>query len=279
MASSSSKKKTFDVSKPGKSSPEATARPIIVSNRSIVKDPTLTQGDRGTIDPEVSSVAENKPVAPSKIVSSQAKTIQPLSSQIDEESVNKAEDQKGIEDKKISEPVDDDKESSQTDKETDEPKEDVEETSKPVVDDEQSNKSDKPEDESKKSNDEVEASSETPKDGEESDKSDNTDEELEKPNDSDSSDSSSEIDSALANKKEENKQTAEEKAHKELVEKLVAEGKFVVPIGQIKHRQNTRNLLMVFALMLIVGVVAANLLIDAGTIQTDIKPIVDLIKN
>ncbi len=42
MAADSDDKKYFDVSQPGKTAPEPTGRPIIVANRSMVKDSTLT---------------------------------------------------------------------------------------------------------------------------------------------------------------------------------------------------------------------------------------------
>ncbi len=59
-------KKYFDVTKPGKSAPTATARPVIVTNRTMVKDPTLRQADdiAQVPPPETHLKSEAKIVAP-----------------------------------------------------------------------------------------------------------------------------------------------------------------------------------------------------------------------
>lgn len=48
--------KIIDVTKPGQSAPDASARPIIVSHRPIVKDPMVSAG--GKTDPDTSSAIE-----------------------------------------------------------------------------------------------------------------------------------------------------------------------------------------------------------------------------
>ena len=210
MANSSGKKKTFDISKPGKRSPDTTSRPIIVTNRSIVKDPTLRRAEETVSDLEVSYVKKSEAQA---LVSNQAKTIKPP--------VTRDEEDNTQEPKKESEP---------------ELTEDTEEGKK---DDQQAIDEDK---------------QELP--------SENQD-----------------LDPSQAEKKKQHQQSQEEKVHQAMVEKLVAEGKYTRPIGQVKRRRNTRKLLLLLLVILIVGVIAGDLLIDAGVIKTNTNPLVDLIKN
>lgn len=69
----------------------------------------------------------------------------------------------------------------------------------------------------------------------------------------------------------------EELKRQELVEKLVAEKKYFVPIGAAQKKRTVRNTMLLFlSFILILG--GALLAVDAGLIQTDITLPFDLIK-
>lgn len=78
MAETKSKKqpaKIIDVARPGKSAPDTTARPVIISNRSVLKDPMMVQDATSEDD-----VADGAPQKSDKIVShvSHSLKLQPL---------------------------------------------------------------------------------------------------------------------------------------------------------------------------------------------------------
>lgn len=64
-------KKTMDVSKPGKSAPDSSARPVIISHRPMVQDPMVKADVPSAVEPAVPE--EEKPVTHG------AKIIQPIS--------------------------------------------------------------------------------------------------------------------------------------------------------------------------------------------------------
>jgi hypothetical protein len=81
---------------------------------------------------------------------------------------------------------------------------------------------------------------------------------------------------ATAKKKQDQETEADKKRQAEL-EKLVEEKKYFVPIGQVRHRRNTRwGIALLFLLIIVVG---AYLALDAGVVQANIKLPIDLIKN
>ncbi|HSX44943.1 MAG TPA: hypothetical protein VLF39_02415 [Candidatus Saccharimonadales bacterium] len=201
-----SKKKTFDITKPGKSAPSSTGRPIIVTNRSIVKDPTLKQGEHASTDPEVSDDDDSEDL---KTVSNQAKDLEPVEEEPSDNKEAQSEEDKQEQD-------------SETDKEDDK-KSEIDDSKPPET--------------------------------------------------------NLEIDASVNDKKRENKQTIADKNHQEMVEKLVAEGKYVIPIGQSKQSRNTQTLILLIIVSLIVFVIIGDLLIDSGAIKTNAKPIVNLINN
>ncbi len=49
--------KTMDVSKPGKTDPDISSRPVLVTNHSMVQDPTLKEDNKPTLKPMVASAA------------------------------------------------------------------------------------------------------------------------------------------------------------------------------------------------------------------------------
>ena len=56
--------KVFDVAGPGKITPDATSRPIIVSNRSMMQDPMMTNSDSSESKPAVSRAAVKVTINP-----------------------------------------------------------------------------------------------------------------------------------------------------------------------------------------------------------------------
>jgi hypothetical protein len=81
---------------------------------------------------------------------------------------------------------------------------------------------------------------------------------------------------ATAKKKQDQENEADKKRQAEL-EKLVEDKKYFVPIGQVRHRRNTRW--GIALLLLLIVVAGAYLALDAGVVQANIKLPVDLIKN
>lgn len=179
-------KKFFDVTKPGRSAPDATARPVIVANRSMVKDPTLKH-----IDDDDDKTGESL-----KIVKTEAKIVTPpkgLTTQMAET----------------------------TDKE---PQTDNSEPAEvPVVDKQ-----------------------------------------------------------VEQNRLEQEKQSDQQKADQaraQQAEEMIKSGKYVVPVGHIKRNRRIRRTLLALLLAISLLIVVGDLLIDAGVIKTNVKPLIDLIKN
>ncbi len=79
----------------------------------------------------------------------------------------------------------------------------------------------------------------------------------------------------------ENKKTEDtaEKQQDEKYEKLVEDKTYFVPVGAVKRRRNIRAALIVALFIVVVGLVAANFLADAGIIHLPVQPFTDVIKN
>ncbi len=71
----------------------------------------------------------------------------------------------------------------------------------------------------------------------------------------------------------------EEAAKKEAIQKLIEDKKYAVPITHNKSHRSTRQFAITFVLVLVVGLLAIDLLIDAGIIKSGIKPPINLINN
>lgn len=61
--------------------------------------------------------------------------------------------------------------------------------------------------------------------------------------------------------------------------KLIEDKTYFVPIGAVKRRRKARLALVILLITLLLIAVAANFLIDAGIIQTDIKPLTNVIQD
>lgn len=82
-----------------------------------------------------------------------------------------------------------------------------------------------------------------------------------------------------ADKKKQDKLISEqEKAHKEMVEKLVAEKKYFVPIHESLRHKKSSHILMILVPALLITLITGYLLIDAGYISLNITLPVDFIK-
>lgn len=75
------------------------------------------------------------------------------------------------------------------------------------------------------------------------------------------------------------KEDKEASVKQEQVDKLVESKKYALPIGEVTRRRNTRIMLVLLLVVIILAAVVANFAIDAGIIQTDIKPLTDVIPN
>ena len=178
--------KTMDVSKPGKTTPDTSARPVIVTNRSMVQDPTLTdQSKDNSSKPTEATVARG------------AKTISPVSKSSEEESMAS----------------------------------DTAKSAKPDTQKEQA-----------KETATVEAVA----------------------------------DQATEDKKKQNKDSDADIARKKELEKLIADKKFFVPIGQVSRRRN-RRALIVFLVVIII-LIGGYLAIDSKLIKSSVTLPFDFIK-
>lgn len=72
---------------------------------------------------------------------------------------------------------------------------------------------------------------------------------------------------------------AEAAAQKEALEKLIASKQYFLKIDESKHVRGFERFMIGLLLVLLLGLIGFDLAIDAGLIETDIKPFVDLIKN
>ncbi len=71
----------------------------------------------------------------------------------------------------------------------------------------------------------------------------------------------------------------EEQARLNTTAQLTESKKYFLPIREAKRKRRARMTLLLLVLFLVIGIVTADLLIDAGIIQTDIPPLANLIKN
>lgn len=225
MANDMGDKKFFDVSKPGKVPAEATSRPVIVTNRSMVKDPTLKHAEATAVE---TAADKEQPEEDKKLISSSAKTIEPISDNLKQE--------KSKEVPKNEEPVKDTAKNDQSEVPPEQKAEDDTSQKQELPDNVNTNK-----DKDTPDNDQVEL--------------------------------------GRAEQKKKAELTEAQKAQKEKIDKLILDGKYFVPTGHIKRNRKVRKVLIASLIVLLLGLIAADLLVDAGIIKTSIKPPIDLIEN
>jgi hypothetical protein len=195
VATDSDDKKFHDIAKPGKTPASSTSKPVIVTNRSMVKDPTLKSDDQVAAEPLVKS--EAKIIAPPK-----------------------------------------DLETENTDEKQPKAAEEPDAPSEPK-------------------------STENAAEGTES----NTDKDDEQ------------IDVGRKQRQKEAALSEADKAKNEHIERLVASGRYAVPVGHIRRNKRLRSVFVIVLLLILLAFAAADLLIDAGVIKTDIQPVINLIDN
>lgn len=81
---------------------------------------------------------------------------------------------------------------------------------------------------------------------------------------------------AADNKKQKQEAKAQDERNQK-IEALIEEKKYFVPIGQITHRRNTRLFIFIIFLVIIIGLFAINLAIDAGMLDIGVEPLTDII--
>lgn len=76
----------------------------------------------------------------------------------------------------------------------------------------------------------------------------------------------------VAKKQQNQKEQEEETAKATGLEKLIDDKKYFVPIGEKRRKRSIRHVLLGFIIVLLLGAVLGDLLIDAGVIKTSIEP-------
>jgi hypothetical protein len=82
-------KKTMDVSKPGKATPDASSRPVIVTHKPMIQDPMVKSSDTPTDLPEKDDTPTSE-----KLTKTSNKVIQPLTTDEDNSKEAKSEESK-----------------------------------------------------------------------------------------------------------------------------------------------------------------------------------------
>jgi len=253
-----SKKKVFDITRPGETAANASSRPVIVGHKTLLQDPMVTRqipitaAKKAKPKPDSNDedndgeTASGEPDLTTKLLPASELTIVPP-----ESSDELAEDEPLKETEAVPEPE------TEIDKPAD--NEPVEASTLSEAADSGKTLDESPPEEPKqdepKSQDETEASE---------DKSNGSEEvQTDKPSNEQSGDNkqkTSDEDKALA-------ETTKNNTYK----KLVDDKTYFVPIGEQKRKRSMRRFLLVIILLLLVAIAAADVLIDNGTIKTSIK--------
>ncbi len=236
--------KVFDVSKPGKTTASASGRPLIIGHKSMLKDPMMKEEVKLT---DGSAPDQNAPTEPEDKPSGSPKLPEVV-----DETATKAPSSNKIQIKPVSEESETLPKSS---KKVDEPSVNDSISDEAPAPDEEGSEEDK--------TDEVEA-----KDTIESD-------------DSKSSSEAGEVAAVAAEAESEKKveqESKQEAAQKIALEKLIEEKKYVVPIGQKQRKKRSlRNVLLGIVLILVLGALLADVLLDSGLVKSTIKPPIRII--
>jgi hypothetical protein len=283
--------KLFDVSRPGKSAPSSTSRPVIITNRPVLKDPMVIKVDTGedntaTTETSASSSEMKHKVDIQPLHIDLSEVLPPSAPEVKKDS-KKADDKPAEEKVEVETPLEDDKPEEETpakdekqdDKvaptepeepatDNEEPKDDAESVTvkvdKPV---------DKPADNAPKTTGEkviappvhdTEAAAEpTEKPAEESPAP-------ETPTVEEDSFTSNEDEPSLDNNdrpvlsEKEAKATEAAKKKAEEQEKIIASGEFYLPINSVEKRRTRRNMILGLLFIVILVAIAALAAWDAG---------------
>jgi hypothetical protein len=254
-----STKQVFDVSKPGKSAPDASGRPLIIGHRPIVKDPMMN---------DTTKEEDQKPISTS------GKNIVPLNADVSDE---EAEPQQDTDKDAEADPKSTENENASSKAEPDTAKEtekakDTDNKQDETAPEQTEEKSDSKEADSQKSSTKAteQAKSES--------SSDQTPDEHAGSED----DSAVIVDAVVGQatiKKKGRDAEDEDTAKKAAIEKLIQEKKYFVKISPPNRKRNSKIAVFVLTFLLIFGAVGALLAADAGLVNLGFKPPFDLIQN
>lgn len=241
-ASSKSSMKIFDVSKPGKSAAGATSRPVIIANRPIIKDPMVTLGESGEAKETDSPAAIKVVIKPISETANQTKDSSKTAPKTKDLTIAEIAEEAGKAEKKS------DSEVEAASKTTDD---------KPATraDDEINLSGTTAETESEYNPEEATGASET-ESVQDSDDSSNLPGESEVALPDGAAESSKEVAAleATAKKKEE-------------LDKLVESREFFLPINTAEHRRSKLVGIFGFVLIILLGLLLLNMLLDIGYVQ------------
>lgn len=236
--------KVFDVAKPGKSSPDATSKPIIITNRPVLKDPMMTDEPSGP-PPVNENVASSKPSIRIKI------------SPLGDESEAPAEPlvRDSIEDKPQEAPVEDKPEAA------------VEPDAEPAVEE---SKEPEPVAESETvaaeaaepSKESVESGKPAPEPAKETTAEDNSQDDGDQPT------------AQRADQKEDEEDLRKEIERQTELQKIIESKKYFLPINAVSKRRSKRHIIIGALLIIVLALVWADIALDSGMITIHgVKPL------
>ncbi|HVS58146.1 MAG TPA: hypothetical protein VHD60_00190 [Candidatus Saccharimonadales bacterium] len=244
-------KKVFDISHPGKTTPSATSRPVIVTNRPIMKDPMMSEGSAPTDSSEapkeeqaLSHTASKIKITPLSVADSNDKpTEEPPKEPADTAATSKDEPA----------PVDETPTSEEVGATPDEPE--AAETTDDADSVKQADEApaEAPEAASTEAATQP-APDDTPAKGE------------------DPAKQALDTEAAEAEAKKQADRQAE-------LEKVIDSQKYALPINTVKKRRITRTLLVSILVIVVLGVASADLAMDAGVLHVNgVKPVTHFFK-
>lgn len=280
--------KVFDVSKPGKTAASASSKPVIIGHKNMLKDPMVKNDSAGGLimltdpddrpsgsPPPSPSQASDSPTAPElknltiKPLSEEAKT-QPAKSTIKIIKEKPAADNDS-DTKSIKQLADNYKQQITQSTQADEQSKEEKPIILPEDKDEDKAKdiaeplADKPEDKTAHKDEEAETT----------DSSDQTDESATKSDDAAAINVAAE---QTQQKKQPDKITQEQANRRAAMEKLIAEKKYFVPIGvKTRRKRSFRRTIIGILLILLMGALLVNLILDAKLLKTNVKAPIPII--
>jgi hypothetical protein len=264
MAEAKAKKsapKLFDIAKPGKSAPSSTSRPVIITNRPVLKDPMVI---RVNSDGDTDDKASSEPVNDTAEMKHKV-DIQPLHIDLSEVLPSgekaKGDDKKEVEvaEEKVAEP-----EVTET---PEEPEAKTEEGAKEAPSEAVPEASPPPEPKAEEPDEpvaETEPAEETPQEETPAEATPEEEVPLAEPEEAESviGDDGNPVLSERETKADE-----EAKKKAEQQEKIIASGEFYLPINAVSKRRAKRNLILCTLLCVVLLAVAAAAAWDAGLLN------------
>jgi hypothetical protein len=262
MSQSKKTPKTIeDVAKPGKSAPSLTSRPVIITNRDMMKDPmmvaeTKDEGDEKASGSTVETTSGVKPSAPS--LPKGERVVIPLS-----EKAEVAE--KDSETSKDPEPVASSAEDTAAEDTTDETESTATTDDVAAAIDEAPLESD----EAPVAPEATPAPKTTPEPTQDEPQPDEADSQTE-PTDKDAAPTDAQIEAAAM----------AETAHDASVQKLIDSKKYYLPVNSVEKRRTQRFVILGIILSILLVVAWADIALDAGLIQiSGVKPVTHFFSN